>query len=942
LWRAIEQLEPRRLLDGGFCPSVDYGTGDRPLSLTSADFNGDGMADLAVANLSSDTVSVLLNTGNGIFAAKVDYAAGAGPSAVTSADFNGDGKADLAVARQWSNAVSVLLNRGNGVFDVKADYAVGGPPESLTSADFNGDGKADLATANPSSNTVSVLMNQGDGTFATNTDYATGDYPSFVASADFNGDGKADLVVTNAHGDTVSVLLSRGDGTFAPKVDYPAGFNPVSLTSGDFNGDGKPDLAVISASSNMVRILLNQGDGAFAANVDYAAGDTPYHGTSGDFNGDGKTDLAIANYAGSGMVSVLLNQGSVTFGSRVGYATGSYSVAVTSADFNGDGKADLAVANSDDNTVSVLLQPPTVTINQASTQADPTNTSPINFTVVFSETMTGFTSDDIVLSGTAGATTATVTGSGATYNVAVSGMTQPGTVTVNVPSAVAMDAAGNGNAASTSTDNTVVFDNVRPTVTINQAAAQTDPTNSPTVDFTVVFSEPVTGFTAGDVTLGGTAGATTAIVTGSGTTYNVAVSGMTQSGAVGASVPAEAATDAAGNGNLDSTSTDNSAAYDNIVPTVTINQASAQADPTNSSAINFTVVFSEEVLGFTTGDVVLGGTAGATTAEVTGSGTTYNVAVSGMTQPGTVTVNVPSAVAMDAAGNGNAASTSTDNTVTFDNAVPTVAIEQAVGQADPTNGATVNFTVVFTEPVTGFTTGDVTLGGTAGATTAIVTGSGTTYNVAVSGMTRSGTVIASVAAGVASDDLGDPNAASTSTDNTVTVDHVAPQAWLTAATVAAAPKKPPYWFKVTYKDDIALKASTVGAGDIVVYPPKSVKKYKPVATWLPSKKPFGNTKSIVTYYSIPAPGGTWDKADNGLYTVVLVYKHITDLTGNAIAPKKAGLTLGTFKVQIGAKSAKVAQAHASASPLSAATARPVQKQDRDSLLATLFCSQPVL
>jgi hypothetical protein len=128
----------------------------------------------------------------------------------------------------------------------------------------------------------------------------------------------------------------------------------------------------------------------------------------------------------------------------------------------------------------------------------------------------------------------------------------------------------------------------------------------------------------------------------------------------------------------------------------------------------------------------------------------------------------------------------------------------------------------------------------------------------------------------------------------------------------------------------------------VVYPPKSVKKYKPVATWLPSKKPFVNTKSIVTYYSIPAPGGTWDKADNGLYSVVLVYKHITDLTGNAIAPKKAGLTLGTFKVQIGAKSAKVAQAHASASPLSAATARPVQKQDRDSLLATLFCSQPVL
>ena len=280
-------------------------------------------------------------------------------------------------------------------------------------------------------------------------------------------------------------------------------------------------------------------------------------------------------------------------------------------------------------------------------------------------------------------------------------------------------------------------------------------------------------------------------------------------------------------------------------------------------------------------------------------------------------------------------------TVNVTDMPPTVTIEQAVGQVDPTNGSPVQFTVVFSKAVTGFTTGDVTLAGTAGATTATVTGSGTTYNVAVSGMTQSGTVIASVPAGVASDAASNTNAASTSTDNTVTVDCVAPQAWLTGAAIASPPKQP-YWFKVTYKDDTALKASTVGAGDIVVYPPKSVKKYKPVATWLPSKKPFGNTKSIVTYYSIPAPGGTWDKADNGVYSVVLVYKHISDLVGNAIAPKKAGLTLGTFKVQIGAKSAKVAQAKASASPWSAATARPVQKQDRDSLLATLFCSQPVL
>ncbi len=104
-----------------------------------------------------------------------------------------------------------------------------------------------------------------------------------------------------------------------------------------------------------------------------------------------------------------------------------------------------------------------------------------------------------------------------------------------------------------------------------------------------------------------------------------------------------------------------------------------------------------------------------------------------------------------------------------DGVVPlTVAINQAVGQSDPTSSSPINFTVVFSEPVTGFGDSDVTLGGTAGASTAQVTGSGSTYTVAVSGMAQNGTVIASVAAGVAQDAAGNPNTASTSTDNTVT------------------------------------------------------------------------------------------------------------------------------------------------------------------------------
>lgn len=336
---------------------------------------------------------------------------------------------------------------------------------------------------------------------------------------------------------------------------------------------------------------------------------------------------------------------------------------------------------------------PSVTINQAVGQADPTNASPINFTVVFSETVTGFVTGDVTLSGTAGATTAAVTGSGTTYNVAVSGMTGDGTVIASIAADKAIDAAGNGNTASTSTDNTVEYDKTKPTVIINQAAAQSDPTNASPIKFTVLFSEEVTGFADADVSLSGTAGATTASVTGGPQAYTVVVSGMSGDGTVIASIDADKAQDAAGNGNTASTSTDNTVTYDATRPTVTINQKAGQADPTNTSPINFTVVFSEPVSDFATGDVTLTGTANATTGTVTGGPVTFNVAVSGMSGSGTVIASIGANVAHDDATNGNTASTSTDHTVTYDNEPPVVS--NVAVAPNPTNG-TIDITATAT------------------------------------------------------------------------------------------------------------------------------------------------------------------------------------------------------------------------------------------------------
>jgi hypothetical protein len=120
----------------------------------------------------------------------------------------------------------------------------------------------------------------------------------------------------------------------------------------------------------------------------------------------------------------------------------------------------LTASTSTDDLVILDTTGSWVSINQAATQVDPAATGPISFTVAFTSVVTGFTADDVVITGTApGTKTVVVTATGAPgqYTVTVSGMTGPGTVIASIPAGVAADADGNLNLASTSTDNTVTY-----------------------------------------------------------------------------------------------------------------------------------------------------------------------------------------------------------------------------------------------------------------------------------------------------------------------------------------------------------------------------------------------------------------------------------------------------------------------------------------------------
>jgi len=321
--------------------------GSFPYAVVAADFDGDGILDVAVANHSSANLSVLLNNGNNTFAAKVDYATGAQPSAIAAGDFDGDGNTDLVTANYASGTVSLLLNQGNGTFAAKVDYTVGSSAQSVSIADYDGDGKIDLAVAKFYVG-VSVLFNQGSGTFGAPVDYPMG--ANRVAAGDLDGNGTPDLAVTDRSGNKVRVLLNQGNGTFGSNVGYTTGSEPDALVLADLNGDGTRDIAVANVGTITVSTLANAGNGTFAAKVDYNTGYYPTAVVAADMNADGKLDL-VTSSGGTASVSVHLNG---NFANRADYPTGDSAQALAPLDMNGDGKLDLAVTGSFSDTVRIM------------------------------------------------------------------------------------------------------------------------------------------------------------------------------------------------------------------------------------------------------------------------------------------------------------------------------------------------------------------------------------------------------------------------------------------------------------------------------------------------------------------------------------------------------------------------------------------------------------
>jgi hypothetical protein len=367
-------------------------------------------------------------------------------------------------------------------------------------------------------------------------------------------------------------------------------------------------------------------------------------------------------------------------------------------------------------------------VTLSSTASDPVSGS-FPVTITFSESVTGFAAGDLSLTN---ASASAFSGTGAVYTVTITPSAN-GQVTVGVAANVAQDGAGNQNTAAT--DLTRTADATAPSVTLSSTAS--DPVSG-SFPVTITFSESVTGFAAGDLSL---TNATASAFSGTGSVYTVTIT-PSANGSLMVELPAGAATDVAGNAN--SASNTLSRTVDKTVPAVTL---STSAPDFVTGPFSVSIAFSEGVSGLQLADLAL---TNATASNLNGAGKSYTVDIA-PDQNGMVSVNLPAAAVVDGAGNANSAS----NTITreLDTSAPAVTLTS--NAPDPVSG-TFEVAIEFSEEVSGLELTHLSL---ANASAGNLAGNGTSYTVDVT-PGADGKVTVALPANAVQDAAGNGNAAS--------------------------------------------------------------------------------------------------------------------------------------------------------------------------------------
>ncbi|MGA2033900.1 MAG: lamin tail domain-containing protein, partial [Thermoguttaceae bacterium] len=381
------------------------------------------------------------------------------------------------------------------------------------------------------------------------------------------------------------------------------------------------------------------------------------------------------------------------------------------------------------------------------------------------------------------------------------------------------DAAG--NTFSNTTSDTWLFNVTPPTVTIGAplpAYAAAGPVN-----YTVTYSDPDFGtstLSAANITLNnttGTANGTVSVSTGSGATRTVTISNITGNGSLGISIAPGTASDTLGNIALGA-GPSSTFIVDNVAPTISIGPPSGTL--TGPGPISYLVTYGDSYPNISTlspANITLNktDTANGTVSVSTGSGYTRTVTISGITGSGTLGISVAAGTASDLAGN---LAPAAGPSATF--SVVSVSLLASIGtpSAPATTGGPITYAVNYSsDPYCSASTlslANITLNktGTANGTVSL-SGSGFAYTVLINGITGNGSLGISIAAGTASDTLGNV-APAAGPSSTFIVDNTPPTISISPPSVSMVGAGPLY-YTVTY-GDANFSASTLSLADVTL------------------------------------------------------------------------------------------------------------------------------
>ncbi|CAF1296076.1 unnamed protein product [Adineta ricciae] len=402
-----------------FSKQFSYNTGSapHPYSLATGDFNDDNQADVVVANSDTDSINILFGLNNGMFSTPTIYSTGtdSSPQYVITGDVDKDSRLDIISLNAKENTMSIIMNNGNGSFAQQKKYTTGSDsfPSSIVMGDLNNDNRSDFVIANKQSDSIGffigfdytsfqnpftyslenargpsaarvcdvngdtyldmvvlyqvsgllgVFLGHGNGSFTLSTLHSTEPnvYPSEFAIADFNKDDHVDIAVIYFDSNVVSIFLGYGNGNFSNTITFSTETNtiPRSLTTGDVNNDDQVDIVTVNTYADTISIFLGEGTGNFTLIETYLteASAQPQGASIGDLNKDGNMDIAVCNYYTS-TTSIFLGYGNGSFQAQVLYSVGyqTWANSINLADFNNDSILDIVVTNYNGNNVAILL-----------------------------------------------------------------------------------------------------------------------------------------------------------------------------------------------------------------------------------------------------------------------------------------------------------------------------------------------------------------------------------------------------------------------------------------------------------------------------------------------------------------------------------------------------------------------------------------------------------